>query len=112
MLVNWIKSRSTMFWTVSLVFFGLALRLYHYLRDPAMWQDEAACVINVLNKSYAELLGPLTYSEAAPPLFLWMQKAVTEVLGDGTYALRLMPFMSSCLALVGIVWLGSRILEP
>src|SRR5215471_14779449 len=63
---------------------GLGLRLYHYLRDPAMWHDEAALVLNVLDKSYAGLLGPLSFSEAAPPLFLWLEKALAGLLGDGT----------------------------
>src|SRR5205823_10849940 len=90
-------------WTGLLVTLGLALRLYHYLRDPSMWHDEAALVLNVLGKSFTGLLGPLFFAEAAPPLFLWVEKAVALLLGDGTFALRLVPFLASCAALVGVV---------
>ncbi len=81
-------------WTAGLVLLGLALRLFHYLRNPSVWHDEAALVLNVLGKSFRELLGPLWFSEAAPPLFLWIEKVVTHTLGDGTYALRLVPFLT------------------
>jgi hypothetical protein len=91
---------------------GLALRLYHYLRDPAMWHDEAALVLNVLGKSFCELLGPLTYSEAAPPLFLWIEKGLALTLGESTYSLRLVPFVASCLALIILVAVASRLLSP
>src|SRR5438034_638599 len=52
-----------------LVLSGLALRSYHYLRVPAVWHDEAALVVNVLDNDFAGLLGPLRWHEAAPPLF-------------------------------------------
>ena len=64
------------FIVVGLVALGLALRGYHYFREPSMWHDEAAVAVNVLNRGYADLLGPLTFHEAAPPLFLWLEKAV------------------------------------
>jgi hypothetical protein len=93
-----------------LVALGIVLRLWHYLSDPTVWHDEAACILNVLNKGYGELLGPLAFSEAAPPLFLWVEKAASQTLGDGTYALRLVPFLASCLALIVTIAAGRRVL--
>jgi hypothetical protein len=91
---------------------GLGLRGYHYLRDPSMWHDEAALVQNVLGKSFAELLGPLYFSEAAPPLFLLIEKGVAGVLGDSTFALRLVPFLASCASLIGMAVIARRLLAP
>jgi hypothetical protein len=90
-----------------LVLFGLLLRGYHYLRNPAMWHDEAALVLNVLGKSFSELLGPLYFSEAAPPLFLWAEKVLVLLLGESTYALRLLPFLASSAVLV-LGWMFAR----
>src|SRR5262249_49679523 len=39
-------------------------------------------------------------------------KAVALLLGDGTFALRLVPFLASCAALVGIVGVARRVLRP
>lgn len=82
---------------------GLALRAVYYLRDPALWHDELYVVYNLLHKGFGELLGPLTFHQAAPPLFLWLEKAALIGLGDSTYALRLPAFAASC---VGLCLLG------
>src|SRR5260370_41385151 len=86
-----------------LVFLGLGLRTYHYLRLPSVWHDEAALLMNVLDKDFGELLGPLRWHEAAPPLFLWVERAVFLTLGDNLLALRLVPFLASCAALLLMV---------
>jgi hypothetical protein len=95
-----------------LLLLGLALRGYGYLRDPSMWHDEAALVLNVLDKDFTDLLGPLYLSEAAPPLFLWAERGVVLLLGDSTYALRLLPFLASCAALLLIPPIARRLLRP
>jgi hypothetical protein len=91
---------------------GLALRCYHYLRNPSMWHDEAALVLNVLGKTFAGLLGPLYFSEAAPPLFLWIEKACAGLLGDGTLAMRLIPFLAGCGGLIILAVMARRLLPP
>jgi hypothetical protein len=98
-------------WTAAWVAFGLGLRLFHYLRDPSVWHDEAFLILNVLGKGFRELLGPLFFAEAAPPLFLWIERAVTLILGDSTYALRLVPFLASCASLVLMVPVARRVLH-
>jgi hypothetical protein len=99
-------------WTGLVVALGLWLRFYHYLRDPSMWHDEAALTLNVLRNGFTSLLGPLLFAEAAPPLFLWVEKLVTLILDDGTYALRLVPFLASCASLVLLVPIARRLLRP
>lgn len=75
---------------------GLVLRAGWFVADPCVWWDEAMLILNVLNKPFAALAGPLDYNQAAPPAFLWAVKACVAVLGDGTHALRLVPFAASC----------------
>jgi hypothetical protein len=79
---------------------GLMLRAFHYGRNPSVWHDEAAVIVNVLEKNFLQLLGPLRFSEAAPPLFLWLERAVQSFCGQGTFALRAMPFGASCLTVI------------
>lgn len=110
MVPRWSLVKSPIFWLVGVVLLGLGLRTFHYLHNPPIWHDEAAQVMNVLNKSYGEQLGPLYYSEAAPPLFMWAEKAVVGLLGDSLFALRLLPWFASCLAFLGMLWVGWRLL--
>src|SRR4051794_2709308 len=102
------ESATPAVWAV--VVFGLLLRLYHLARDPSIWHDEAALILNAVGKDFAELFGPLFYSEAAPPLFLWVERVAFLVLGDSAIALRLCPFIASCAALVLLVPLARRVL--
>ncbi len=104
--------RTGMSWVTAALLLGLGLRGYHYLRGPAVWHDEAALIVNVLDKDYAALLGPLRFHEAAPPLFLWLEKSVSLTLGDEPLALRLPCFLASCAALLLMVPIARRLLAP
>lgn len=95
------------FAVVALLVFGAVLRAWHWLRTPAVWHDEAALVLNVLQKNFVELWGPLRFSEAAPPLFLWLEKFVSQIAGDGILALRAPAAMGGALALL-FTWLVAR----
>jgi hypothetical protein len=97
-------------WVITVL--GLLLRSYHYLRNPALWHDEAVTVLNVLRKSFTELLGPLYGSATGPPLFLWVQKCAVLCLGESTYSLRLVSFLASCAALLVMAVLVPRLLQP
>jgi hypothetical protein len=77
--------------------FGIAilLRLYHYLGNRSLWSDEARLVLNLLDRSFIELLGPLDGNQVAPIGFLMIEKFATEVFGTSEYVLRLFPFMAA-----------------
>lgn len=112
MCVRWPRMKNPTVWTAVLVVLGLGLRSFHYFREPAIWHDEAALIVNVLGKSFLQQLGPLHLAEAAPPLFLWAEKATVTLLGDDPLAFRLVPFAASCLALLLLVPIARRFLQP
>ncbi len=91
---------------------GLCLRVYHYARNPVVWHDEAALIVNVLDKSFLEQLGPLSHNTPVPPLVVWGEKCCVLLLGESTYALRLLPFLANCLSLCVLTWLALRLLPP
>jgi hypothetical protein len=97
---------------LALLALGVALRAFHYLRGRAVWHDEAALLVNVLSLGFGDLLGPLRFHEAAPPLFLWLLKAVALVLGDGSLSLRLVPFLASVASLLLLAHVAGRLLAP
>src|SRR5438105_521515 len=108
MRAAWVRKPG--FWTGCLVALGVGLRVYHYARNPSVWHDEAALILNVVGKNFTELLGPLLFSEGAPRRLLWIVRAGLLTLGDGTYALRLVPFLASCVALVLLALVARRVL--
>lgn len=82
--------------------FGVIVRLVQYFSNRSLWFDEVALVLNLLERSYIELLGVLSYNQAAPPLFLWIEKFFFDLVGNNEYAeyaLRFYPLLGSLLSL-------------
>jgi hypothetical protein len=96
----------------SLLIVGIALRLARFLSERALWLDESFVAINLMNRSYSELLGTLDFGQGAPPAFLIGQKLVLETLGDSERALRLLPFVSGIVALFLFYAVARKLLTP
>jgi hypothetical protein len=93
------------------VLLGLAVRAEQYVYRRSLWFDETLLALNVVHRSYARLLEPLAYSQGAPPGFLSAQRTAVLVFGSNEYALRLVPFLGGCLALVVFAHLSYRLLS-
>jgi hypothetical protein len=72
---------------------GAGLRIGQYLAQRSYWHDEASLVLNIFEKPAAELLGRLDSAQAAPPLFLLIQRGIYVTLGPSELALRLVPLV-------------------
>lgn len=95
-------------WLVFLAL-GCAARCRQYLAGSSYWYDEAYLLLNIFQKSFTDLLGPLDYSVVLPPLFLWLLRGAYTTLGGSELAMRL-PALVTGLAAVGLmVPLGRRL---
>jgi hypothetical protein len=74
---------------------GVGLRLKHYFARNAYWHDEASLVLNIFEKTAAQLLGPLDSAQAAAPGFLLLERGVHVLLGRSELAMRLPPLLAS-----------------
>lgn len=72
----------------------LARAIRYYLCFP-LWDDEGFLCVNLISRTYAELLQPLDYHQVAPVLFLWAERTIVHLFGFNEYSLRLIPFVSS-----------------
>ena len=88
---------------------GVILRLRQYSFNRALWIDEACLVLNILEKTPRQLLGPLDYAQNSPLAFLVSTKYVTMFFGDSEYALRLIPLLAGLATLPLAVWLATKI---
>lgn len=86
---------------------GLVARSVRYLLCFPLWEDEAFLCANLAERSYAELLDPLTYHQVAPVLFLWTQLTLVKWLGFSELVLRLLPFACG----VGSLFLFKHVAE-
>ncbi|MDB9527133.1 glycosyltransferase family 39 protein [Oscillatoria sp. CS-180] len=87
-----------MLWLFILI--GVLLRVVQYALDTSLWIDEAFLALNILERSPAELLDPLSYRQGAPYGFLVLTKGATLLLGTDEWVLRLLPFLSGIASLL------------
>src|SRR5205807_6291561 len=90
-------------WVLAFVILGLAARCVRYFLRFPLWEDECFLCANLIDRDFRGLTGPLNYHQAAPVLFLWMQLAVTKLLGFHELALRLIPFLAG-LGCIVLFW--------
>ncbi len=90
---------------------GFIFRSRQYLTGRSLWLDEAFLAVNILERTFLELLQPLDYSQGAPIGFLWVQKLISLTIGSNEYALRLIPFLSSLLAIILFAHLSQKLVS-
>lgn len=95
-----------------IICFGIVLRLAQYFSNRSLWYDESRLALNIIYRSFPELLQPLDYNQGAPPGFLFVEKAAVELFGNSEYALRLFPFLSGIVSLLLFHRVAKRYLKP
>ena len=91
---------------------GAALRLVQYLHHRSLWFDEALLALNILNRSYSQLIKPLDYNQGAPVGFLLLERLVGMHFGFGEHALRLVPLIAGLGSLLFFYKVAQFILPP
>lgn len=87
-----------LFFTRLVLYFTFVLRITQYLGGRSLVIDEARLALNIINKSYKELLGGLEPIQYAPVGFLWIEHLIVKLLGTSEYALRLWPLLAGLLS--------------
>lgn len=85
---------------LSLIALALLLRLVEYLRNKAIWLDEAHLAHSLIHRDYAGMLEPLDYGQGAPLAFLWIERCAVDLFGISEYALRFAPMLASLVSCV------------
>ena len=94
-----------------IIAFGVAMRFIQYLSNRSIWADEAVLALNIVNRSYLELMQPLDYDQGAPIGFLFLEKLAIQILGNNEYALRLFPFICGIGSLFLFYELGKKLIS-
>ena len=91
---------------------GILLRVFLFLQDNAFWNDECALAFNIINNQhFFYFFKPLSYGQAAPPLFMIISKFFHAIINDIEQGLRLFPFISSILSIFVFYLFGTKVLQ-
>src|SRR4051794_12995091 len=90
--------RQAVLWLTLFVVLGVVLRWVQYWPARSLWHDEAALAVNIVQRSFAELLEPLDFNQGAPIGFLMVQKALGATFGYEARVLRFVPFLCAVLS--------------
>ena len=91
--------------------FGIILRLVQYLFNRSLWLDESALALNIIDRSFLELLQPLNYNQGAPIGFLMLEKIAVQIFNSSEYALRLFPFLSGTASMLLFYGVAKRFIK-
>lgn len=90
--------------------FGLAAVVRQYLFAHSYWYDEAFLILTIRERGFVELLGAQPYNLVIPPLFLWIERALHVIGGDGEMVLRLPAFAAAVASLFLMIPLARVVL--
>ncbi len=79
---------------------GAAIYASQVAWNRSWWGDEARIVVNIVTRPAERLIGPLDLQQAAPPVFLWIERAAYVAFGSGEWGLRLFPLLCGVAAMV------------
>src|SRR5947209_20397995 len=80
--------------------FGITVRCVQYLANRSLWLDESFLALNIVHRTFLQLLQPLDYEQGAPLAFLMVERAAVQLFGNSEYALRLFPLVSGIVSLL------------
>ncbi len=84
---------------VIIIIIGVLLSSVQFFYNRSLCSDEVWLSLNIINKNHFELLKPLDYTQAAPILFLQIEKIFSELIPNSELGLRLFPLISFLLSL-------------
>ena len=87
---------------------GVGVDVYQWAGPPPFWLDEETIVLNIRDRGFLELAGPLWFGQSAPLGWLALQRVVLLTLGPTELALRLVPLLFGIATVAAAVWIGSR----
>ncbi|MCF2444152.1 glycosyltransferase family 39 protein [Dyadobacter sp. CY345] len=87
-----------------ILFAGFFFRVFHYLNNRSLWEDEVFLASSLIRMNFTELATlPLDYQQRAPIGFLWLAHLGVFFFDKKELSLRLFPFVAGIAALFTFV---------
>jgi hypothetical protein len=91
---------------------GAAVLIYWTSTARPLWVDEEMLLLNVRDRAFSELAGPLWLDQSAPLGWLAMERLALLTLGTGERAVRLLTVIFGTATLLTGAWIGRRWMSP
>ncbi len=98
-IYNKISDKILLYLPFLIIIAGIYIRFGLYSEAYPLWHDEIVLAENVIFKTFAELFMPLVNLQVAPPLYLFIQKVILQILNYNILSFRLISILSGCIAL-------------
>ena len=91
---------------------GAGILVYWWRLARPLWVDEEMLLINVRDRAFSELVGPLWLDQATPLGWLVVERFLLVLFGAGERAVRLLPILFGIATLLTCLWIGRRWMSP
>src|SRR5262245_53757437 len=91
---------------------GALVLIYWTSLARPLWVDEEMLLLNVRERGFLELTGPLWLDQSAPLGWLWLQRLLLLTLGASEPALRSLTVAFGIAMLSTALWIGRRWMGP
>ena len=87
---------------IAAIAIGAIARLRQWAGGRSLWLDEVLIADNLVHRGFVDLVtDPLSHSQVAPVLWLWLERLCVVVFGGSERSLRIVPLLSG----LGVLWL-------
>lgn len=87
---------------------GIIASIINLLNNRSLWLDEAMLALNIVNKSYSQLLLPMDMNQIAPIGFLYVEKLFSDIFGKVDWSLKLFPWITYLFSIILIYFFGKK----
>ena len=91
---------------------GTALKAYQWYFSRPLWLDEEMTLLNVRDRAFPDLVGPLWMDQAAPLGWLALQRAIVTMIGTSDRDVRALPALFGIATLWAAWSMGRHSMRP
>ena len=106
--LRWGSNRSVKILAALVAAAGAAFIFHQWTGGRPFWVDEQMIALNIRDRPFAALAGPLWLGQSAPLGWLALQRAVVLIFGTSEQALRFVPACFGAATLGAAFWVGRR----
>jgi len=91
---------------------GMGLKFHQWYHSRTLWLDEEMVFLNIRDRMWSELAGPLWLNQSAPLGWLALQRGILQTFGTDDRAVRALSVAFGMATLLCALWVAIRWMKP